>query len=475
MLRKCNKLDMNYFLTNPVLMNHTPLLAEIKKTFLPGDEIFFIKAPGRVNLIGEHTDYNMGPVLPCAINKEIVFCIHPTDTAEIRVSNLYERYVNVHFSLKEVIEPFKKGHWGNYIKAGVKGIVDYLKSSAPHRITKWKGCDIIVSSTLPPAAGVSSSSALVVASALTFVEVNRLAISKKKIAEICAGAEHFVGTAGGGMDQAASLLGKENSFLNMEFNPLKIKPIKAPEGIRLVLFSSLIQAEKSGKLRKEYNRRVLECKMGMDAFNRYFKSTMGTAYTDINYIGEIKPENLNTDQGELDRVVGHFLDDLKLTYSIKEFLIKLDMSEQEFKHRYQHVLHGTDSFTEPPDGFKIKSRFKHVYSECRRVNQTVTCLRNNKLADLGLLINQSHDSLSMDYEVSTPEVDNLVNILRENGALGARIMGAGFGGMVLAYSDSSKMDFLIEQTKKKFYDKQNTENQTDLIIPCVTADGAGVL
>jgi len=474
MFRKVKELDKDYFLNHPVLNKHFSLLEKVQSTFLPEDEIIFIKAPGRVNLIGEHTDYNMGPVLPCAIDKEIVFCIRSNGISEIRAKNVSTDFHDIHFSLDQPIEPYPKGHWGNYIKAGVNGILKYLNSESSNKKKHLKGCDIIVSSTLPQAAGLSSSSALVVASAFTFVLINQLELSKINIAEICAKAEHFVGTAGGGMDQATSLLGRENTFLKMEFNPLRVEQIKAPEGIQLILFHSLIEAEKSGKARVEYNRRVLECRMGVDLFNRFVRNELKGEFPDIRFIGEVKPEIINLDTIKLDNLVTQFLNQLPAAHTIVEFTEAIALTENELTSRYQSILQN-DQLKEPPGGFKIKSRFKHVYTECQRVNKTVDCLQNNNLDKLGPLINESHNSLSQDYQVSTPEVDELISILLDNGASGARIMGAGFGGMILAYTDATKMDYLIERAKNAYYRQKINGNLDNFIFPCVVADGAGLL
>jgi len=477
MLRKCADIDQHYFIEHPVLRNHLILLKKIKDTFSSNDKIFLLKAPGRVNLIGEHTDYNMGPVLPCAINKEIVFCIRPSGSQQINAVNAEEKFEQVSFTVKEKIEPYSRGSWGNYIKAGVKGILDFLESSekSKHRISDLKGFDVVVSSTLPQAAGVSSSSALVVAAALAFVVVNHLDLDKQKIAAICAKAEHFVGTSGGGMDQAASLLGKENSFLYMEFNPLRITEIPAPKDLQLILFNSLIQAEKGSKSRLEYNRRVLECRIAVELFNRFAMSYLDKNYQQVTYIGEIKPGNLNLNQAALDKMVTLFINDLADNYSLEQVKEILALTEKEFNDRYLAILQHDDLQKEFQEGLKIKSRFKHVYYECHRVHDAINCLRNNNLNELGHLINQSHNSLAQDYEVSIPEIDDLVEILRENGAMGARIMGAGFGGMVLALVPGSQTDQIIEAVRVKYYSGKVSETHSDNIFPCVVADGAGLL
>ena len=474
MIMKCKEADRDFFLNHPILRNHISLLDTIKKTFQLEDNIRFIKAPGRVNLIGEHTDYNMGPVLPCAIDREIVFCLRENNSAEINVTNINPKFTDISFSINQLIQPYSKGYWGNYIKAGIKGVIDYLNPENHFKVNDLRGFDAIVSSTLPQAAGLSSSSALVVASALSFVIMNQFDVGNLKLAEICAKAEHFVGTAGGGMDQAASLLGKQDSFLKIEFNPLKISPITAPKDIQIVLFHSLVKAEKSNHLRDEYNRRVLECQMGVDLFNQFIMDQVDREYHPVEYIGEIKPERFSLNGAELNQLVSRFMNQISGSYNVNEISSALDLSAGELTKRYKIIMK-SDLLKEPPGGFKIKGRFKHVYTECQRVNQAIECLHNNNMAELGDLLNASHKSLLNDYEVSIPEVDQLINLLLENGALGARLMGAGFGGMILTLTDESKKDQFIKKIKNLFYSHKVSGDINKYIFPCIVADGAGEL
>lgn len=465
----CKNINQDFFNNHSVLRNHLPLLKQIHNTFHPQDEIRFIKAPGRVNLIGEHTDYNMGPVLPCAINREIVFCLCESNSNIISVSNVSDEFENIEFSINRPINPYPKGHWGNYIKAGCKGILDYLNSINHPNLNNIKGFQAIVSSTLPRAAGMSSSSALVVASAYAFVQINNLNISTFVIAEICAEAEHFVGTAGGGMDQAACLLGKDNSFLKIEFNPLRVSPIAAPEDTQFVLFHSLIEAEKSGKVRLEYNRRVLECNISVELFNEFISAQCFNIQP-IKYIGEIQSKHFNMSDDELNNCVTQFINQLPESLSIDDISKQLDLTSDELTKRYKHIL-GTNELKEPAGGFKIKGRFKHVFTECARVYQAIECINQGNLSRLGELLNASHKSLSEDYEVSNPELDDLVKLILDSGASGARMMGAGFGGVILSLVTNGKINQVIEKVKNSYYGKISVENIDNFIFPCVAVDG----
>ena len=472
MLRSVKNIDRSFFINHSILKKHIALLNQIRENFQPEDRIICIRAPGRVNLIGEHTDYNMGPVLPCAIDREIVFCLRANFSKEISMSNIESKFEKFRFTWQKPILPYAKGHWGNYIKAGIKGIVDFLAQEDYNQINSLRGFDAIVSSTLPSAAGLSSSSALVVASALSLLAINEIYMDKLKIADICAEAEHFVGTAGGGMDQATCLLGEKDAFLKIEFNPLRVHSIAAPKNIALILFHSLVEAQKSHNVREEYNRRVLECRISVDLFNRFMVNQNSGNNQKINYIGEIRSDFLLLDPLELDNLVARFLEKLKDSYSLKEIANILNTSKGQLTARYQNILK-SDVLKEPTNGFSIKRRFRHVYTECNRVNRMVDCLQKNDITGMSRLIKESHDSLSNDYEVSIPEVAHLIKLLRESGITGARLIGAGFGGMVLALSERSRREQVIEKMKQNFYAQKVKGSLDNYIIPCLTSDGAG--
>jgi N-acetylgalactosamine kinase len=473
MIKKCSQISNDLFNNHSILKKHVGLLKCIREVFQGEDDILFFKVPGRVNLIGEHVDYNNGPVLPCAIDREVVLSIKPNSNGLIRIMNVNPVYEEVSFYVHDDIIPDEKGNWGNYIKAGVKGILDQVIKSSHMSSESLNGFEGIISSTVPQAAGLSSSSTLVVGAVLAFESVNNLKLNKLEIAEICADAEHFVGTAGGGMDHAAILLGEKDSFLKIEFNPLSAEPISAPQDIEMVLFHSLIEAEKSSYAREAYNRRVLECNFARDLFNQFIMSIKSISKKHINYIGDIKPAYYTIEPVQLDHIISEFLESLPEKYSLEDLLRQLDISKTDMADRYRHVLRGSN-LQEIPGGYKLKSRFRHVYSECKRVNQAASCLISSEKTKLGNLLDLSHKSLSEDYEVSTPEVDSIVNLLKINGAYGARMIGAGFGGMILALTDKVHANELIGKMQKVFYSEKSIKEYPEYIIRCNPADGAGL-
>ena len=474
MQRKLSEINKDFFLNHPILRKHLALFDPIKQNFQDEDDIWFIKVPGRVNLIGEHVDYNNGVVLPCAIDREIVLCLIDNSSGLVRVSNLNPDYQEIQFSARNPIDPYEKGHWGNYIKAGVKGIVEYIYQSTEINLQNINGFDAVVSSTLPPAAGLSSSSTLVVGAALAILAVNQIPVDKLKVAEICAEAEHFVGTSGGGMDHAACLLGEKDAFLKIEFNPLKVTPISVQGDNEIILFHSLVEAEKSSNVREEYNRRVLECQFAIDIFNRFILDKKRINLKQPKFIGNITPKYFDMSYSELDILISEFMETLPDTYSLIELLSLFKVSGNELANQYRNVLRGAE-LSELPAGFKVKGRFRHVYTECQRVEKAIKCLQNKENIKLGKLLDASHKSLAEDYDVSTPEVDSIVKLLRKFGAYGSRIVGAGFGGMILTLSDQSHADELIDKMKDSFYSKKPHKKQNDYIIRCKTSNGAGLI
>src|SRR5688572_5183137 len=209
------------------------------------------RAPGRVNLIGEHIDYNDLPVLPMALQRDVALLFRPRADGVVRLANVDPSFGPRGFEVSTSIAPSARGDWANYPKAAAQALARDLGLA--------RGLDAVVSATLPAAAGLSSSAALVVASALALLAANERELEPLALAELCADAERYVGTRSGGMDQAASLCGREEHALRIEFAPLRVEPIAVPERWRFVIAHSLVRADKSGAVRAAYNRRRAQC------------------------------------------------------------------------------------------------------------------------------------------------------------------------------------------------------------------------
>lgn len=352
-----------------------------------------VDAPGRVNLIGEHVDYCGLPVLPMAIQRGVRLTFRPRGDTLVKLVNADPAFEPVSFSAQDQIAPEAAGHWGNYPRAGAQAL--------SRRFGRLNGLDAVVSSDVPVAAGLSSSSALVVAVGLALAHLNEIQVGRLELAEILARGERYVGVRGGGMDQAIALTAEPGTARRIDFRPLATTPIPVPDTWRFVVASSLIPAAKSDQAREAYNDRTLACEQALELVGRH-----------------VSPEQPPTTYRDL-----------------------LDLRTREV------LLEEAREVLDPV----LLRRFRHVITEAARVDEAESALQRHDLAGFGELVNGSHRSLRDDYEVSTPELDELVGLAREAGAAGARLTGAGFGGSVLAVCGAEAAPEVLAHLEDGYY------------------------
>ncbi|WP_440874123.1 galactokinase [Thalassotalea sp. PLHSN55] len=218
---------------------------------------FVVKAPGRVNLIGEHTDYNDGFVMPCAIDYATLVAVSARDDGQVHLVSLDYQCQQDQFSLNEEISFVENKLWANY----VRGVVVELQKRG-HVLS---GCNIAITGNVPQGAGLSSSAALEVGIAYAFDQLCNLSISKQDIALISQAAENnFVGCACGIMDQLISACGKDNMALGIDCRSLDLTEVTIPDGMRILMFNSNV---KRGLVDSEYNLRREQCEAAAKHFN----------------------------------------------------------------------------------------------------------------------------------------------------------------------------------------------------------------
>ena len=217
-----------------------------------------IQAPGRVNLIGEHTDYNDGFVLPCAIDYQTVIACAKRDDRQVRVVAVdYDRAQDT-FALDAPITSVKEPMWANY----VRGVVKHLQQRAPD----FGGVDMVISGNVPQGAGLSSSASLEVAVGTVFQQLYNLALDGAAIAVNGQEAENqFVGCNCGIMDQLISALGQKDHAMLLDCRTLGTKPVSMPDDIAVVIINSNFRRSLVGS---EYNTRRQQCETGARFFNK---------------------------------------------------------------------------------------------------------------------------------------------------------------------------------------------------------------
>jgi len=333
-------------------------------------------APGRVNIIGDHTDYNEGFALPVAIDVSVMAMAAPRDDGTVRVLSLdYEEQDE--FSVGEV----KRGQsWRDYVRGAVWSLRE-----AGHGV---KGADLAIESNVPQKSGLSSSAAVELAVGAAVAAASELSIEDLELARLAQRAENeFVGVQCGIMDQLAIVFARAGQALLVDCRSLEMDeiPLGEENDVAIVVIESGVERDLS---KTPYNERREEC-------------------------------------AEAARQLG--VKSLRdLTYSWLT----------EARHRMPDAL------------FR---RAQHVLSENDRVIRATAALRKGDATAAGKLMYESHASLRDEFEVSTPELDEIVDLTkRVDGVLGARLTGAGFGGSVVVLVRPDAVDALAERVRGEY-------------------------
>jgi galactokinase len=352
-------------------------------------------APGRVNLIGDHIDYSGLSVLPMALQRGIRLLGRPRVDGRVQVLNHDSRFPPFVFSIGSEIPPSEPGHWGNYVKGAAQHLVGLEDGLL--------GMDLLVTSDIPVASGLSSSSALVVATALALLAGSGREMDALALAREMAEAERYCGTAGGGMDQAICLMGQEGCATLVDFRPLRVTHLPLPPTWVFVVAQSLVPAQKSGAAQAAYNERAHTCAVAFEVVAPELSAGEGSGLA--------------------------------------------DWSQMLRDHTESRIVEAA-SQTLPS---ATLSRVRHLVSESGRVERAQAALRDRDIRAFGALMKASHESLRNDFEVSCPELDELVALMQESGAVGARLTGAGFGGCVLGVCRAGEEVALFKALDERFY------------------------
>jgi galactokinase len=226
-------------------------VSHFEAVFGPGGVIGLAEAPGRVNLIGDHTDYNGLPVFPMALQRRFRILFRARRDGKIHIASA-DGFTERSFEIGADIAPYEPGDWGNYVKASAQILAS--------RYGSLRGMDALLHSDIPVAAGLSSSSALVVGSGLAMLAANRIDARFEELVELFPEGERYVGTRGGAMDHTVCLAGQPGHALKIDFAPFAIHPTPVPSGWRFLIGHSLVRAEKSGEVKEHYNERRESCR-----------------------------------------------------------------------------------------------------------------------------------------------------------------------------------------------------------------------
>jgi galactokinase len=343
-----------------------------------GEQPRVFRAPGRVNIIGEHTDYNQGFVLPVAISRFTYAAIRPRGDRRLRVASL--NYPDKAETTLDQLRP--RRHWSDY----VFGIAAMLTSSG----YEISGADLLVSTDIPIGAGLSSSAAVEVSTALAFASLMPRRPDAAELALVAQKAEsEFVGMKCGIMDQFIGTFGKRGNALRLDCRSLEWQLVPLPPGYAIVVCNTGVKHELAAS---EYNQRRAECEEGVKLLQR--------CQPEIRSVRDITAETLD--------------------------------------------MHVAD-LPEP-----VLRRCRHVVSENARVLEAQAALTRGDMGRVRSLLAQSHASLRDQYEVSCPELDSMVEIAAEApGFASGRMTGGGFGGCTVNFVEAAAAEefrpFVLER------------------------------
>jgi len=466
---------------------------------------YAFRAPGRVNLIGEHTDYNHGFVLPVALDRDVLMLARPRPDGIVRLHNVEPDFAPRAFTISPTIPPAPPGDWSNYVRGAAQMVARHGPLAPPvhgppappvHGGTGVRGMDALVVAAppygTPRGAGVSSSSALTVVSALALAHLNGWQPDPVRFARLCSEAEWYVGTRGGIMDQFVALLARPGHALFLDCRPqrsVRDRPqqeytfahIPLPSEIRILVADTGVR---HANVRGEFNLRVAACRAGVACLrSRYPGITHLRDVQDVDWaeLAPLLPEVLTVAEA---RARGTDLDDVPLSAGdvagARSEACPATASTRGGARgrRGGEPIEGTGPSIETGPSaetissveLRVRACCRHVHSENERVRATIAALKAGDVATVGHLLNQAHASARDDYDVSCPELETLVEAARAvAGTVGARLTGAGWGGCIVALVRQEAVPDFEAQVSRRYREQSGRETS---IFACSAGGGA---
>jgi galactokinase len=417
-----------------VICEQNHRLASALKCFLAlyGDgKVEALRAPARINILGEHIDYvSYLPTSSLAFGSHehaMLMLFRPSGEARICGASTLDKFPPFSFALdEEAIEDHEKRSWESFVfnhpappphwSGYIRGAVNFARWKYGARIER--GFDFLIESTIPPQSGASSSSALVTLAGAAIRRVNQIDFNPDELARDSSQAEWFMGTRGGALDHKALCLAQRGHAVHISHWNQSAELISLPDdGFRWITFFSH-KADKGREVMMEYNERAAVSRLLIPAM-----------------------------------LASHSIEDLPDTIKLSDVSRLSPKTFDECRRAFPALV--SERRDHP---LKLRDRARHHSGEITRVASAVKILAETSrqtdvvMRELGQLVNESHASLRDLYEVSTPEVECLMKIIAADPYVyGARLMGGGFGGNVLALTTSGNAQSLIDRAQKEFY------------------------
>ena len=498
------------------------VLQSFRQHFGDDRPVLLVRSPGRINVMGRHVDWQGGCCNLMAVTQEVIMAVAPRADDRIEARNVDPAaFPDVSLSLGRLVSQLNWDDWLSVVHSS--GLVRHLRESAgnwslyleaallrlqmAHRDLQLQGMDMAVTGTIPVAAGLSSSSALVVATAESALALHGLDLAPQQFVNFCGEGEWFVGTRGGSADHAAMKYGRKGTINHVGFHDFQLlEQLAFPESHALVVCNSFVQAKKAGGAREAFNARVGSYLVGVQVIRRDFPQYAPL----IQFVRDISCETLRIPPSRI----------YEILMSAPEA-----MTAAEVRGRFGDDPDVWPALAPHFDGvgdevaYPVRGVLMFGVAECARARRAADCLRTGDMQQLGRLMNVSHDGercfqtapdgrvqpfrvdisdaalsqlihdlASEDpvrtgraqlfqqpgaYRCSTQEIDTLVDLaLRVEGVEGAQIAGAGLGGCAMVLVRADAVPDLEGQLEREFYEPRGLPSG---VIRCTPSAGSGVV
>lgn len=478
-------------------------------------QVVLARSPGRVNLMGRHIDHQGGRCNMIAIDRDVLVVAGRRRDRTVRIHNLDDAaFPDRSFAIDEISAPLGRFEWSQHVSSAevvsrieasrgdwshyVEAPLARLATAFPDR--RLGGMNIVVSGSVPVAAGLSSSSALVVAVAEAVLALYGIECAPTRLADLCGEAEWYVGTRGGAGDHAAMKLARPGHVVQLGFLPLVVSEVvPMPEDHVLVVADSGIHARKTEGARDTFNHRVACYHIAREMLKRALPARADR----IEHLRDVRARNLGIDYPEIVRAVASLPESLSRDGAAK--VLPDDLRDRVL------ATHSADMAEYPVRGVALFG-----LSEIERSRGAADLLRQGAIGELGRWMSRSHDgdrvsvwaagadqpslyyhpvddeamedllyaSLRREpatemqlqagaYGCSLPEIDHMVDIaLSVEGVRGAQIAGAGLGGCMMALTRVDACDRLRAALDDRYY---GPRCQAGMVIACAAVAGSGVI
>lgn len=459
--------------------------------------ILISRAPGRINLLGNHVDHRGGFLNYVAIDRDTLLVAATNEDGLVRGHNENPRFEPFEFTIDQILPRNVRGNWLDFIEEAnitprawsnyIQAACLYLQDQNADRALK--GMDLAVAGDVPIAAGLSSSSTLVVSAFQACAAFNDIKLPKEQQAEFCGAAEWYAGTRGGSGDHAAMLYSKRQSVLHLRFFPLASNEVPLPDGYRVVACNSCVEHAPPGI----FNERVATYEIGLLLLQQAYPALDGR----VKHLRDLVPNELGIAPAE-------FYEMLKtLPHRASRAEIREALPNEAERLGTLFAPH-----SEPEEGYRLRQVILYGVAECARSAKGAELLKAGAIQAFGDLKDFSHDgdrrvryvdgtptpvdnSVSEDdidrliesnapvheqpggYDCSCEELDHLVDLARAvPGVVGAGLTGGGLGGCVLVLVEEGSVDTLVSTLTHDFYEARGLEPDT---LVCGSVEGAGIV